>query len=88
MPKRGFNNAQFRTTFAEVNLSDLDGFEAGSEVTVDLLRAAGLVRGKVDGVKLLAGGKLSKALKVSVHRASAAARLLVEKAGGSVVLVG
>jgi large subunit ribosomal protein L15 len=88
MPKRGFNNTQFRIRYAEVNLSDLEGFDAGSHVTEELLRAAGLVRGKSDGVKVLAGGKLTKSLKVSVTRVSAAARAQIEQLGGAVDLVG
>ena len=88
MPKRGFNNTQFQVRYAEVNLSDLEGFDAGSEVTEDLLRAAGLVRGNVAGVKVLGGGSLTKALKISVTKISAAARTQIEKLGGSVALVG
>jgi len=83
LPKRGFSNAQFKKIFAVVNLDDLDAFDAGSSIDEALLRAAGLVRGNVDGVKILARGVLSKKLTVTVDHFSAAAKEAIEKAGGT-----
>jgi large subunit ribosomal protein L15 len=86
VPKRGFNNAQFRVTYAIVNIRDLNRFAAGSTVDEAALREAGLVRGSLDGVKLLSGGELKHAVNISVNRVSAAANAKVLAAGGSVVL--
>src|SRR5687768_16731235 len=74
IPKRGFNNAAFRTEYAPVNLGDLEQFDAGTNVDEALLRATGLVRGKVYGVKILANGELTKALTITATKASAAAK--------------
>ena len=90
LPKRGFKNP-FRKEYAPVNLGVLAAaIEAGridgaQPITEAVLRAAGLVRGgKVDGVRLLASGELTRAVTITVSGASAAAVAAVEKAGGSV----
>ena len=90
LPKRGFKNP-FRKEYAPVNLGVLAAaIEAGridgaQPITEAVLRAAGLVRGgKVDGVRLLASGELTRAITITVSGASAAAVAAVEKAGGSV----
>ncbi|APH53815.1 LSU ribosomal protein L15P [Granulibacter bethesdensis] len=90
LPKRGFVNI-FRKEYAPLNIGTLnDAIEAGrvdasQEITEDALRAAGLVRGgKVAGVRLLARGEITRAVKITVAGASAAARAAVEQAGGSV----
>lgn len=86
LPKKGFNNAQFKTNYAIVNVAALEAkFSDGDEVNEATLRSAGLVKGVCDGVKVLANGDLSRKLTVSVDKISAAAREKVEKAGGSVV---
>ncbi|RYD61513.1 MAG: 50S ribosomal protein L15, partial [Verrucomicrobiaceae bacterium] len=55
MPKRGFSNEAFRTRYAIVNLTDIDArFEAGATIDEAALRAAGLIRGQHDGIKILA----------------------------------
>ncbi len=88
LPKlRGFHNFN-RKEFAEVNLGKLNRFEAGTEVNPQLLEEVGLVKGRNDGVKILAAGELKVALKVSAHRVSAHARAAIEKLGGSVELLG
>ena len=86
LPKFGFL-APNRKHFAVIHLDDLAAFHAGSTVDEPALRAAGLVKGRWDGVKLLAGGGLKAKLVVRVHRVSAQAREAVEKVGGSVDLV-
>jgi large subunit ribosomal protein L15 len=74
---------RFRTRTQPVNLSDLDSrFKAGSEVTPETLREAGLAKRK-DPVKILARGDLSKKLTVRAHAFSAAAKEKIEAAGGS-----
>ena len=88
LPKRGFNNAEFKTVYAIVNLGDLDQFDAGTHVNEQFLREKGLVNGKFDGVKILARGELTKSLKVEAEKFSGVARERIEKVGGSVVIVG
>lgn len=85
LPKKGFNNAQFKTNFAIVNVSSLEAkFSDGDEVTEASLREKGLVKGICDAVKVLGNGDLSKKFSVSVDKVSASAREKIEKAGGSV----
>jgi large subunit ribosomal protein L15 len=88
LPKRGFNNAAFKTSYALVNLGDLEQFEAGAQVTEQLLREKGLVNGRFDGLKILGRGELTKKLTVEADKFSEAARQGIEKAGGSVVIRG
>ncbi len=91
LPKRGFNKPN-RKHFAVINLDNLQKFvdagkiDAKNPVTEDVLVEAGLVRRKLDGVRLLAKGELSAKLDISVTGASKAAVAAVEKAGGSVTL--
>ena len=88
LPKRGFNNAQFKTSFAIVNLDDLEQFEEGTQVTEQLLREKGLINGTFDGLKILGRGALTRKLTVEADKFSEAARLGIEKAGGSAVIRG
>jgi large subunit ribosomal protein L15 len=94
LPKRGFTNAPFRKEFHEVNLGRLQqAVEAGrlkADATVDgaALVAAGLLRRVRHGVRLLAKGEITAALKITVAGASKAAIAAVEKAGGTVTLTG
>ncbi len=88
LPKKGFSNARFRSVVAIINLNQLEAFfEAGAAVTETELRAAGLVKGACDAVKLLARGELSKALSISVDFASEAAKKKVAAAGGSLTVL-
>ena len=82
LPKRGFNNRRFKRKVAIVNLSDLNSFPEGGEVSVDLLRREGLINGRFDAVKILGDGELKKKLTVQVHLFSASARVAIEAAGG------
>jgi large subunit ribosomal protein L15 len=88
LPKRGFNNAAFKTSYALVNLGDLEQFEADTRVTEELLREKGLVNGTFDGLKILGRGELTKRLTVEADKFSETARRGIEKAGGSVIIRG
>jgi large subunit ribosomal protein L15 len=83
LPKRGFTNI-FKKTYAVVNLRDLARFEAQSVVDEAALLAAGLVKNRCDGIKLLAEGDIDRPLTVKLTRASKAARAKIEAAGGAV----
>jgi large subunit ribosomal protein L15 len=86
LPKIGFNNI-FAVKYAPVNVCDLDIFPAGTAVDEALLRHNRIVRGKWNGVKVLAAGEITKAIKIKVNAISAAAQEKIEKAGGSVELI-
>lgn len=86
LPKRGFHNI-FGTTFAPVNVSALERFEDGTEVTTETLREAGIVKNTLDGVKILGTGTLSKKLTVKAAAFSAAAKEKIEAAGGKTEVV-
>lgn len=91
LPKRGFT-APNAKSFAVVNLGQIQSFidagkiDASAELTEDALVASGLVRRKLDGVRLLGKGQLTSALTISVTGASKSAVEAVEKAGGKVTL--
>jgi large subunit ribosomal protein L15 len=73
-----------RTFMAAVNVRDLERFDAGAEVTPEVLSKAGLIRNAKVEVKILGQGDLSKKLSVTAHAFSATAREKIEGAGGSV----
>jgi len=78
----------FRTHTTPVNVRELARFDAGTEVTPELLKQAGVVRSLKHPIKVLGSGELTVKLTVHAHRFSAKAVELIEAAGGSVVLVG
>ncbi len=80
LPKRGFTNI-FRKEYDPVNLSALDRFEAGQEITPARLHEKGLA-GKNSRIKILGDGELKKAFTIHAHKFSASAREKIEKAGG------
>jgi len=86
MPKRGFNNAQFKTRFAIVNLDTLNEFDNGATVDEQSLLAAGVIRRPYDAVKILGSGELTKKLTIVANKASDTAKAAIEKAGGSLTL--
>ena len=88
LPKKGFNNTRFQDKILIVNLSQLERvFEAGATVDENTLRAAKLVQGPCDAVKLLGNGTLTKNLNVVVDFVSASAREKVTQAGGTVTVL-
>ena len=86
--KKSMPFEMFRTHTQAVNVSDLDTrFQAGDEVTIELMKAKGLATRKDVAVKVLAKGDLSKALTVHAHAFSKAARERIESAGGTCTVV-
>ena len=81
VPKRGFNNI-FATRYAIVNVGDLDRFEDGSTVDVELLKNAGLIKKEYDGLKILGNGELKKKLTVIATKFSGSAKEKIENLGG------
>ncbi len=91
MPKRGFKNI-FAKSWEIVNLGrlqkaiDAKRLATGGTINAEALKAAGLIRNKADGVRLLGKGELSHKITIEVAGASKSAIAAVEKAGGSVVV--
>ncbi len=85
LPKRGFNNINFKTKVEVVNLAQIEkAFNDGDTVTEEALRKAGLINRSCDVVKVLGQGELTKKVTIAVDTISASAKEKVEKAGGSV----
>lgn len=83
LPKRGFTNI-FKEDIAVINIRDLSRFGTGSVVDRSALMRSGLVKGRIDGVKLLGHGTIDYPLTVHVNRVSKSAREKIESAGGTV----
>ena len=82
LPKRGFSNAMFKTTYAVINVSDLNRFEDGAEVTPELLFEMGIIKKQLSGIKVLGNGELEKKLTVRAHKFSNIAKEKIEAQGG------
>lgn len=85
IPKRGFNNI-FRTEYLVINIQQLEIFDNGTVVDIELLQKKGLIKGlgKYAGVKILGTGELIKKLTVKANKFSKTAQEAIEKAGGTV----
>jgi large subunit ribosomal protein L15 len=83
LPKRGFTNI-FKTNNAVLNVRNLDQFEDGATIDMDLLYQTKLIKGRVDGVKILGDGEVTKKFVVKHLLVSRTAREKIEAAGGSV----
>ncbi|WP_379971406.1 50S ribosomal protein L15 [Ectobacillus sp. sgz5001026] len=86
LPKRGFTNIN-RKEFVIVNLSALNRFEDGTEVTPELLLETRVISKVNNGVKILASGKLEKKLTVKAHKFSSTAVEAIEAAGGKTEVI-
>ncbi len=86
LPKRGFTNIN-RIEYAIVNVEDLNRFEANSVVDLDVLMKCGLVKKKLDGLKILGNGELEVALTVKANKFSKSAVAAIEAAGGKTEVI-
>lgn len=82
-PIRGFSNDPFRTTYVIVNISDLNVFAGGTEVTPELLVEKGLIRKASDKIKVLGNGELNVNVSVKAHKFSQSAQDKIVAKGGS-----
>ena len=82
IPKRGFKNYNYKEIIG-INVSKLDVFENGTEVTVETLIEAGIIKNPRDGVKILGDGELTKNLTVKVNAFSKSAEEKITAAGGT-----
>jgi len=88
LPKRGFKNMPFKKEYAVVNLKTLEArFGEGDEITVERLLETRVIKKRLDGVKILADGDLTKKLTVKADIFSASAREKIEAAGGKAEVV-
>ena len=87
LSKRGFNNYNFRTVYATVNVGDLERFEEGTTVTKELLIEVGLVKKELDGIKILGNGELTKKLTVKADKFSSTAKAKIENVGGTTEVI-
>ncbi len=87
LPHRGFNQYNFRTEIAVVNVGDLASLDAGiTEITADVLASNGLIRKGEKAVKVLGDGEISRAMKVTAAKFSESAKAKIEKAGGQAIV--
>lgn len=88
LPNRGFNNKQFETKYATINLSDLDKFfNDGDVVTPEVLKERKIIKKQLSGIKVLANGELTKKLTIKAQRFSAKAVTKIENAGGKAEVI-
>ena len=81
VPKKGFTNI-FGTEYAEVNVGQLEVFNDGVVVNAELLKAAGIIKKTMDGVKVLGNGELTKKLTVEAAKFTESAKEKIEAVGG------
>jgi len=81
--KRGFTNI-FRVEYTTVNTGELNKLESGSEVTAEILKAAGIIKTLENPIKVLADGEIDRPLTVKANKFSASAKAKIEAAGGKV----
>jgi large subunit ribosomal protein L15 len=87
IPKwRGFKN-KWKKTFAVINLTRLNRFEEGTEVTPEQLLETGIIKDVGAGIKVLGSGDLKRKLTIHAHRFSAEAKKKIEAAGGTVAVI-
>ena len=86
LPKRGFTNRNTKKIVA-INVSALERFENGADVTVETLLQAGVINNPLDGVKILGNGELTKKLNVQVNAYSASAKEKIEALGGKAEVI-
>ena len=86
-PKRGFSNATWAKVYAEVNVEDLNQFDAGTAVDLAKLKEVRLVNGTFDGVRILGNGELTKKLTVTADHFTKSALAKIEAQGGSVTVI-
>ena len=87
LPKRGFSNAMFKKTYAVINVSDLNAFEDGTEVTPELLFEMGIIKKQLAGIKVLGNGELEKKLTVKAVRFTKGAKEKIEALGGKTEVI-
>ncbi len=86
LPKRGFNNI-FAKEYVVLKTSELNNFDARKFIDIDAVIEAGIADKKLDGLKIIAGGDVTKAVKVRCTKITAGAKEKIEAAGGKVEVI-
>ncbi|MCR8660698.1 50S ribosomal protein L15 [Paenibacillus endoradicis] len=86
LPKRGFNNP-FRKEYAIVNIQDLNSFDAGTEITPEVLLEKGVIKNTLAGIKVLGNGELNVGLTVKANKFSQSAVEKIQAAGGKTEVI-
>ncbi len=87
LPQRGFNNYEFRTEIAVLNVGELAGLDAKiTEVNAEVLSAHGLIRKGEKIIKILGDGEITRALKVTAAKFTGSAKTKIEQAGGEAIV--
>lgn len=87
LPKRGFTNALFKTTYATINVEDLNVFEDGTVVTPALLKEKGIIKKDLDGLKILGNGKLERKLTIQANKFSTSALEKIKESGSKAEVI-
>ena len=87
LPKRGFTNALFKTTYATINVEDLNVFEDGTIVTPALLKEKGIIKKDLDGLKILGNGKLERKLTIQANKFSTSALEKIKESGSKAEVI-
>ena len=87
LPKRGFNNSRFGSSYAVINVYSLNKFNDGDVVDAAALLEAGIIKNTFDGIKVLGDGELTKKLTVKAAVFSASAKEKIEAVGGKTEVV-
>ena len=87
IPKRGFNNTRFETKYQVINLNDLNRFNDGDVVTLELLKEKGIIKKELSGLKVLGDGELTKKVIVKANRFSSKAVTKIESVGGTAEVI-
>jgi large subunit ribosomal protein L15 len=87
VPKRGFSHRTWDVPAVAVNVGDLNALENAGEITLDVLRDRGVVKGAAERLRILGTGDVNRKLIVRAHHFSASAKEKIEKAGGRCEIV-
>lgn len=87
LPKRGFTNALFKTTYATINVEELNVFEDGTVVTPALLKDKGIIKKGLDGLKVLGNGKLERKLTIQANKFSKTALEKIKESGSKAEVI-
>lgn len=87
LPKRGFNNARFKISYAIINISDLNRFNDGDVINIELLKEKRIIKKELNGLKVLGNGTLEKKITIQANRFSSAAVSKIEANGGKTEVI-
>jgi large subunit ribosomal protein L15 len=87
-PKRGFSHRTWDVPAVVINIGDIDAVEGlGSQITLDVLKEKGVIKGTAEHLRILGNGEVRRALSIRAHHFSASAKEKIEKAGGKVEII-